>query len=433
MVERIVTSATPLGRLWLDDPCAVLYELAWQRPGQNLLLELGGVNFIFVQDGPTATAILRDTAGQFRKYYGSYERLFGESRLTTEGSDWRYRRDLSQPSIRAANDDRVAAAAQSYFMAAVTNLLRAGDQNMQSFGIALDHAAAATLGETVLGIDISELGDDALDDMRLILKLASWENFPRRTASGVEHAVFVLDADDAKERLDVRFSELLRRHGSSEKGSLLSRLADANDIDRFGEMATLLFAGYDTTASALCWAMFLLGRDPVLQDRLRQSVAHIDIGKTLTSDDLAGLDQLKSFLIETLRIFPPIPMLSRLANEDMQLNGVRIRQGDRLLVSIIGIQQNSSVFHDPMSVRIDRHPEGQLRKDYLPYFAPFGDGQRICPGSRFANIEALTALVVILKSVKLSVPRQSKIRFRWDASMRQIGKMKLSVAPASTE
>ncbi len=404
--------------------------MARQRPAQDLELELGGTVFPLVQNSATARQILRDTGSNYSKYYGTYEQLFGVSRLTTDGIKWRQLRAYSQPYITETNPDAVVRTAREYFLAAAQGILASAQGGSAQVEKQIDFAAAATVCKLVLGFPIEDWGPETISDIRHILRLASFENFPQPSTGYVEHAMLKIDAEDAKARLTARFSALVAHRSGRSEGSMIDALANAepNEVDIFGELSTLLFAGFDTTASAITWAMFLLGKDKALQDRLRQSVRGLFSQQTISANDLTGLVDLNAFLLETLRIFPPIPLVSRIAVGPQQIGDLHIKQGKRVLVSIIGIQQDPAIFHDPMRVDLSRHPEGALSKSGAANFVPFGDGRRVCPGSRFANLEALTALAVFLETMSIQTPHSDRIALRWDASMRQADGTKLVTA-----
>ena len=384
-----------------------------------------------MQDGQTAREILRNSKGFYAKYYGTYKQLFGNSRLTADDPVWRKLRDYSQPHITGVNADEIVRVSQFQFSDAVRSLLSKSRDPQEPVDIFMDHAAAATLAQTILGFDLSELGKTAVDDIRVILNFASWANFPRPLGGGVDHAMLEIDAEEAKARLQQSTSSLLARLSHDPSDGLFATLAglDDDEVDVFGEICTMLFAGFDTTASAITWAMHLLGQDQTLQQTLRESVKHLTLDKPLQAQDVIELEALNSFVLEVLRLFPPIPVLSRISQEDVTVQGLEIPKGRRILISMIGVQQTPEVFETPTAVQLDRHPKGMVEKSASMHFVPFGDGKRICPGARFANVEILTALVVILKSMAIQSPKGNKLELRWDASMRQLNGTRLALLP----
>lgn len=430
MVEHIRTFGTPLANAWIASPCNVLYEFAKQAPGRDLDLELGGHVFPVVQSAAAARTVLRDRDGRYAKYFGSYKNLFGASRLTTDGAIWRKLRDYSQPFISDTDADDIVTVAQDYFTTAADDLLvRNQGRGAGSVDDAIDFAAAATVCKLVLGFPIADWGPQTISDVRKVLRFASYENFPQPGGGGAEVAMMQLDAEDARRDLNDRFRALLDGEAARSGQGLVGRLLRANDpdVDMFGELSTLLFAGFDTTASSITWSMYLLAREPELQSHLRASVVGLSSKPDLSAADILSLHDLSAFYLEALRIFPPIPVLSRMVTQDHKLDGWDMREGQRVLVSFIGVHHDRTAFADPFRVKLDRHPNGQLTRENTAHFLPFGDGKRICPGARFANLEALTALAVLLDKGRLT-PTGQPLRLKWDASMRLEGGTRLGYA-----
>lgn len=421
MTELIRTRNTALQQAWLQSPCNVLYELSKARPGQNIHLEIGGAIFPVIQKAATARTILRNREGRYTKYFGRYADLFGESRLTVPDSNWRQLRDLSQPHIAATDPDWLTRVTQKTFNRVADNLITESAGSSVLIDRQIDLAAASVISEVVLGFPIADWGPATIDDIRKILKLAAWENFPTVGMFGVEHSMLMLDAEDAKAALQMRFRDMIENRGDPDAPTLVNALAnaDAEVVDHFGELSTLLFAGFDTTASAISWAMMLLARDKSLQADLRRQVAGMADAANLTAADVMSVSDLGAFLLEALRIFPPIPILSRIATVDDNIDGVAIKANTRVLISIIGVHHDAAIFPAPFGVDISRHPNGDLTRDAAPNFLPFGDGKRICPGARIANIEAATALAVMLDKAQLDPVPSRSLDLRWEASMRQ--------------
>jgi cytochrome P450 len=427
MIERVRTSGTPLSAAWINNPCGVLYEIAKQKPEQDLLIELGGGEFFLLQNSKSIANVLRDQQKSFRKYMGNYIKLFGKSRLTSDDPEWRPLRDLSQPFITKPKPNVIMSTAQGFFTAAADDILKAGRSSVINVEDALDRAAAATVCKVVLGFPIEEWGPHVIEDIRKVLRLASWENFPEIGTGGLQHAFLEAEATEALERLRVCFEDALGTARNADAGLLASTLSKIDDrnVDLFGEMATLLFAGFDTTSSAISWSLFLLAANPQLQDRIYQEVAGLSEKPEIMPEDIEELTVLQGFFLETMRIFPPIPVLSRIALEQVDMGQYAIPEGARILMSVIGLQQSPHAFPAPLEVRPERHPNGRISPTALGAFLPFGDGRRICPGAKFASIEALTALVVLIGKAEFRLASRGKLSLSWDASMRRDGGMKL--------
>ena len=431
MAILLKTRGTPLIAMWLKSPCAVLYEIARRAPGENIDLELGGEIFHLVQDHRAARHILRDNVDNYHKFFGEYETLFGQSRLTSEMPEWRRLRDYSQPYISAAQPDQIVAATRRFFSTAIDRLLESkspdGSVNVDS---EVDFAAASTISDTVLGFPMAQWGHSVLEDIRLMLRYASFLNFPNAGDASVEVFMLQADAEDAKTRLTQRFADAVEQLGGVDNGGLLAALAKPADIplDLFGEIATLLFAGFDTTASCISWSLLLLAQDRELQDKLRKTVHGISSRDQILAEDLASLTDLQAFVHESMRIFPPIPILSRRVLATDEIDGWKLHGGNRVLLSIIGMHFNAKVFPEPSRVRLDRHPEGRPSREVAGAFLPFGDGRRVCPGARFANLEILAALALFLDRLDIAPSGRAEIDLRWDASLRREGGNRLKIA-----
>ena len=422
MAIYLPTKNTQVAAAWVQSPCKVLFEMARRAPGENIDMEFGGKLFHIVQGADAMRHILRDHVSNYPKYFGNYRGFFGESRITTNGEVWRKLRDRSQPFITAADAESVTLAARRYFDVAVDLLLKQSAKGGGTVNVdtEVDFAAARTVGYTVLGFPFEIWGKDGLEDMRIVLRFATLTNFLAQPMSPVELEQHHIAAADAMRRLGGRFRAAVEEAGPEAKGLIaLIRNSDCTNVDVFGEMATHLFAGFDTTAAAVSWALYLLALKPDLQITLRAvALALPQDGEALVSA-LADCTPLRAFVHEALRIFPPVPLLSRIAAKDDEIDGWKLSKGNTLLLSIIGLQHNSKVYADPARVMLSRHPNGRTPRIFAPHFLPFGDGQRVCPGARFAYTELVTALAVFLRRTQILPGGATQLNFRWDASLRR--------------
>ena len=193
----------------------------------------------------------------------------------------------------------------------------------------------------------------------------------------------------------------------------------------FGEFCTLLFAGYDTTSSTLCWALMLLANQPSLQEQLRSEAQEAGEGK----EGLSSSSRTMMALInETFRMFPAIPILSRIAVAEDYVGGTRIQAGQKVLLSIIGLHHDSMVWPMPSKLDIGRFPDGEPAGDKRKHLLPFSVGPRVCGGSKFAMTEISAAIAVLLRRLRFEPAEQQPVRFQWGASMRHRDGIRLVVA-----
>jgi cytochrome P450 len=199
-----------------------------------------------------------------------------------------------------------------------------------------------------------------VDNQRLLDQLMYAEIRERRTAS------------DLHERSDV-LSKLIVQ-GEDGDGSPENRLSDTELRD---QLVTLLLAGHETTATALAWALFEVGRDPELLARCRKAAAE--------GDD-AYLDAVVK---ESMRLHPVIPMVVRTLMQPATIGGYDLPKGTTVGPSIIIAHQREDNHEDPEVFR----PERFLgHNPPTNTWIPFGGGVRRCIGAGFALMEGVAVL-----------------------------------------
>lgn len=430
MMISLDVKTGPAATVWRSNPCGTLYELAKRAPGQTAQVSVGDETILVVQDAASARHLLRTRPEVYDKHFGSFIYFFGESRLTSDGERWKTLQSISQPFIVATDQNRVAAAASRFFAVAAKSLLAEAKNNVPvSVDAALNRAAAAVIAEVTLGFEADQLSATLIEDFRSLLRYSSIMTWNLDGASWSEDEIARDAAMAAKARLRTGMTNLIsnrRASGSSEK-ELFSTLAGNAEVDLLGEVCTLLFAGFDTTAATLSWALFLLAINPDLQEALRRQVIERSGDEELSTDDLEQLPDLIAFQNEVLRIFPAVPIISRIANSGDQLGEMKIAAGQKILVSIIGLHHDRRHFANPAAVDLARFPEGKMRSEDHGHYLPFGTGRRVCGGARVAGTELTAALVTLLKHIRVRFADVGPLLFDWDASMRRTGGQRLIV------
>ncbi|XP_048198454.1 cytochrome P450 4F6-like [Perognathus longimembris pacificus] len=173
-----------------------------------------------------------------------------------------------------------------------------------------------------------------------------------------------------------------------------------SDEDIRAEADTFMFGGHDTTASGLSWVLYNLAKHPEHQERCRQEVQELlrdREPKEMEWDDLARLPFLTMCIKESLRLHPPVTVISRCCTQDIPLpDGRVIPKGNICVISIFGIHHNPSVWPDPEIYNPYRFDPENV-KDRSPLaFIPFSAGPRNCIGQTFALSEMKVALALTL-------------------------------------
>ncbi|XP_071498890.1 cytochrome P450 4C1-like [Diadema antillarum] len=165
------------------------------------------------------------------------------------------------------------------------------------------------------------------------------------------------------------------------------------------EVDTFMFAGHDTTAAAISWALLFIGLHPDVQERLHDEMDRVfgDANRPVTTDDLAELSYLTCVVKETLRLFPSVPAIQRKLEDDIVLDGKVVPKEATIMISIVNLHRDPEQFPEPETFNPDRFLlEAKARRHPYAYI-PFSAGPRNCIGQKFAMMEAKVVLSNLLR------------------------------------
>ena len=164
------------------------------------------------------------------------------------------------------------------------------------------------------------------------------------------------------------------------------------------ELMTLLFAGHETTASALTWAFYWVDYLPEVRNKLLKELN--DLGENPEPGVVAKLPYLTAVCQETLRIYPiAINAFPRIALNPIEIGGYQLPKDTWIIPSIYMAHHREEVYPQPKQFK----PERFLERQFTPYeFFPFGGGNRRCIGLAFAMYEMKLVLATILSRYEVS-------------------------------
>ncbi|MGW0843299.1 cytochrome P450 [Streptomyces sp. NPDC002787] len=165
----------------------------------------------------------------------------------------------------------------------------------------------------------------------------------------------------------------------------------------FDQVITFFIGGTETMASLLSWTLHLLSVHPREYERVEAELDEVLGDRPVTLQDLSRLTFMKRVINESLRLHPPVWLLSRVALVDTELGGHPLPAGAGLLFSPYALHRDPAVFAEPERFDPDRWTEDRIERRHREAFIPFGAGTRRCIGDTFGLAEAQVALAVILR------------------------------------
>ena len=190
-------------------------------------------------------------------------------------------------------------------------------------------------------------------------------------------------------------------HATDEDGKAMS------DEQLMDECLTVFGAGHETTAAALSWAWYLLCQHREVYQKVQHEVESALEGRTPTYDDLAHLPYCLQVFKETMRLYPPAPVV-REALHDIEIDGYLVKKGYTIYISPYTLHRKAEYFPDPETFDPERFTLEQEKQ--LPRYAylPFGAGPRICIGNYFALMEGQLLIATLAQRVTFTlVPGQT--------------------------
>ncbi|WP_063813826.1 cytochrome P450 [Nocardia anaemiae] len=208
-----------------------------------------------------------------------------------------------------------------------------------------------------------------------------------------------------------------RRADQKDRGDLLSALLEARDAqdgaqftdsELIDQVFTFFLGGAETTAGCLTWALYLLDRNPDVQDALHEEIDSVLGGRAATREDLPSLPLTNRIITETLRLYPPTWVVTRQVTTDTKLGEILLPSGTSIAVSPYVIHRSDQLYEDPSAFRPNRWVD-TTPHHHRKTFIPFGLGARRCIGEQFGLIEAALALATITGRWRLSSSTQRPI------------------------
>ncbi|MDX1499374.1 MAG: cytochrome P450 [Woeseiaceae bacterium] len=386
-------------RLGIDpDTLATLTRLSAEFGNTVAMTQPNGRLAYFINEPGDVRRILVRQHARYRKGPG-FERvkmLLGNGLIVSDGDTWRRSRRMIQPAFSRQN---------------IHGLMQVMVACAER--VATRWAAAAGRGERInVTAETSEFA------LELILISIFGADYERTLVAGGDNPFAFLSRDSTRDLgvvLKVRhLRELLlgiiasrRRGGQADSFDFLSMYLDARDRngvaftdeELLDELMTLIVAGFETSANTLNWAWYLIAGLPGVEANLLDEIERLmpDVG-AVTAENAAAMTRTQQVLEETLRLYPPVWLFTRRAEEDDALEDYDVPAGTDLYLSPFILHRTEAFWSDPARFAPERFAD--LGKD-RPYF-PFSLGPRRCLGEYFSFVEMKVHLAMLLPRFRLA-------------------------------
>ena len=409
------------------NPITTWRQEAYETP---ILVDRGPLGDIIVVNAPDAIRrVFLDNVGNYPKDRLQLEKLgpgLGRGLLTTDGEDWKFQRrtlaPLFQPQgvidyvpimVGAVRDrlgrfETAATEGATIDMAAEMTALTYEIISRTVFSSELQTSAEAM--RAAISHYFAVLGRIDLWDF---LKVPSW--LPRPAQWRVRSSTQVFRSEVHRLLEQRRAREAAAEKLPRDIVTLLTKARDPETGSGLGEeiihdnLVTFIGAGHETTANALGWTLFLLSEFPWAYDRLAHEVDAVLNGNVPTAQDIPKLVFARMVIEEAMRLYPPVPFLSRQALGPDRLGDVAVRPRSLVVVAPWVVHRHRLLWEEPELFEPERFAPD--RRALVPRFGylPFGAGPRICIGAGFAMQEAVIALAMIVQRFRFRLIADAEV------------------------
>ncbi|RTZ67399.1 MAG: cytochrome P450 [Aquificaceae bacterium] len=217
------------------------------------------------------------------------------------------------------------------------------------------------------------------------------------------HAVIdaIIEKATYKENEETLAAQLVRASETLDENKAMTREEIRNEI------IVLFMAGHETTANVLSWMWYLLSQAPEVEKKLHEELARELGGKTPSFEDIERLPYTRAILDETMRLYPPVPVLARMASEDDTINGMHVPAKSNILIVPWLIQRHHKYWDKPDHFIPERFMPDAKKAVKFTYI-PFSAGPRVCPGKAFGIKESVLVFAILAQRFRAETTPEFK-------------------------
>ncbi|MBQ2261046.1 MAG: cytochrome P450 [Loktanella sp.] len=335
--------------------------------------------------------------------------LLGDSVFLTNGAQWKAQRRIIDPAFEGGRLRDTFPGIVAAGQAGCARLNAMADGSAQMIDAAASHIAADVIFRTLFSIPIEDATAQEVyhrfqsyQQAQPILNLAAFlpgprwmPRFFRRGVRGQARAIRRLIADLTQARLDQiaagtapdDLATKIMTTPDPQTGQIFSKQ------DMVDQVAIFFLAGHETSASALAWALYLLATHPDWQDKVAAEAAAF----TGNFSDLSKLPVTRDVFRETLRLYPPVPMMVREARTATRFRDRDVPKGAQIVLSPWHLHRHDRIWENPDGFDPARWQDAATKTAQRDGYLPFSAGPRVCTGAGFAMIEGVVLLAQLVR------------------------------------
>jgi cytochrome P450 len=345
--------------------------------------------------------------------------VLGQGLLASEGPYWKKQRSLMLPEFHPRT---IASSADTINVIAHEHLHRWRESSRRGDAVDLStellHLTLQVVVEALFSGDLHDEHETFYHAIRLLLAdigalVCSEFVAPITMSPERNRRVFQTIAN----LHEIVGAAITKRRKQDDKHDLLSLLLATryengeglSDAEIRDEIMTMVFAGNDTTATALGWSSYVLATEPEIARQLQAEVDGVLQGRAATLDDLPNLPYLKMFLNESLRLYPPVWSIFRKTTVPQAMGDFWVEGRQTAVISPYTMHRHPHFWPEPERFDPHRFDEDKVAARPRQAFIPFGAGRHVCIGQRFALMEAQLVLAQLVQCFDLKLAPGARV------------------------
>ncbi len=400
---------------------------------------------VFITDPDLIQEVLVSRVDEFRRDDPARQMLtpvLGEhSVILAEGADWRWHRRALAPAFRHELLLSLTPAIDRAARRQVERWRRLPAGAPVNVVPHMTRVALEVIVESLFGqgfsMDLKAYGE-AMDALvaslpwvtaMAALRAPSWTPYPARRRTAASGAWFLsqVEAEAAERRTRTSASpalfDVLARAVDAENGRAMS------PAELAGNLIALLNAGHETSAATLGWTLWLLAKYPDVQDQVAAEAFAVMGEGPIQAQRLYDLSFTRQVVQEAMRLYPPVPMVSRQPVGRLVLGGERLERSTQISLATYALHRNRRLWEHPNAFDPGHFAPERIKARHRYAYLAFGAGPRICIGSGLATIEVLTVLATLLRAFRVR-PMEGRVPYPIArVSLRARGGVRLYVEP----